>query len=114
MAKHKSKGFKLPKRIAGVKVPKHLRKSGGSLGSLLESPMARQILADALVAAAGALAANRGTRQAVSHAGSGAAETVRDAAGAIAGVVAEGMRHAITDGDRERQGRGRNREAPSH
>lgn len=113
MAKHKSKGFRLPKRIAGVKIPKQLRKSG-SLASVLESPMARQILADALIAAAGALATSRDARHAVGHAGSGAAETVRDAAGAIAGVVAEGMRHALTDGGDDRRGRNRSRETSSH
>jgi hypothetical protein len=53
MAKSKTK---VPKTIAGVKVPKALRKSGW-LDPLLADPQTREILADVLIAAAGAAAA---------------------------------------------------------
>ena len=53
MAK-KSKA-KLPKTIAGVTVPKAVRTSG-LLDELLNSQLGREILAEALVAAAGAVA----------------------------------------------------------
>jgi hypothetical protein len=46
----------LPKSIAGVKVPKAVRKSS-ALGTLFNSELGREILADALLAAAGAAAA---------------------------------------------------------
>ena len=106
MAK-KDKG-KLPKRIAGVKVPKALRK--GLASSLLDNPQARAILADMLMAAAGAAAAalvkNRPTGKEVADAGeaamdagAGVATATRDgvqgAAGAVTEAVAEGARHIL-------------------
>jgi hypothetical protein len=45
----------LPKKVAGIKVPKSLRKSR-LLRSLLASPLGRKVAADALVAGAGAAA----------------------------------------------------------
>ena len=58
MAKAKSKDKKsgVPKKLAGVKVPKAVRESK-SLSTLLTSNLGREILADALIAAAGAAAA---------------------------------------------------------
>ncbi|MBQ0821206.1 hypothetical protein KBI52_13425 [Microvirga sp. HBU67558] len=98
MAKSKTK---VPKRIAGVKVPKGLRKSGW-LDPLLADPQTREILADVLIAAAGAAAAalvkeRPSMRQvgdaggaalgAGAEAGSAARELVREAASATAGVI---------------------------
>ena len=90
---------KLPKQVAGVKVPKRLRKSGKSFAGLFKSPLGREILADALVAAAGAAAA------ALVRNRPSAAE-VKDA-----GVVAEAARQVLPtsltgdsrDGDRDRR-----------
>jgi hypothetical protein len=53
MAKKKAP---LPKKIAGVKVPKMVRKSR-MLRAMLRNPMGRDLLANALVAGAGAAAA---------------------------------------------------------
>ena len=50
-----AKKGKLPKRIAGVKIPKKLRKRGGELAVLAQNPMVRNVLAD--LVAAGLLAA---------------------------------------------------------
>ena len=50
-----AKAGKLPKRIAGVKMPKALRKRGGALYRLANQPMVRNVLADMI--AAGLLAA---------------------------------------------------------
>ena len=50
-----AKKGKLPKRIAGVKIPKKLRKRGGPLYALMENPMVRNVVADLL--AVGLLAA---------------------------------------------------------
>jgi hypothetical protein len=107
--KDKSKGKgKVPKTIAGVKVPKALRK--GLVGSMLDNPRTREILADMLLAAAGAAAAalvkHRPSGQqiadageAVADAGAGAATATRDAvqgaAGAVGEVVAEAARQIL-------------------
>lgn len=99
MAK-KDKG-KVPKKIAGVKVPKALRK--GPASSLLESPVAREILADVLVAAATAAAAalvkNRSTKRQVAKAGEAAVDAGVDAATATREVV-QSAAGAVTDAAR--------------
>ena len=98
MAKSKAK---TPKTIAGMKVPKALRKSGW-LAPLLADPQTREILADVLIAAAGAAAAalvkERPSLQQVADTGAAVAETgvnvgiaardlVQDAAHAAADVI---------------------------
>jgi replicative DNA helicase len=98
----KSKG-KTPKTVAGVKVPKALRKSGW-LDPLLADPQTREILADVLIAAAGAAAAalvkerpslrqvaDTGTAvaEAGAEAGTAARALVQDTARAAAGVISE-------------------------
>jgi hypothetical protein len=112
-AKAKSGGTKkarkaegsLPKKVAGVKVPKAVRKSG-SLASLFNSELGREILADALIAAAGAAAAAltrtrtaKDAGKALADKGSQAASTGADltgtAAGAVASVVGEAARTII-------------------
>ena len=99
---------KASKTVAGVKLPKTLRKS--ALGTLLTSQLGREVLADALIAAAGAAAAalvkNRPTAAQVSGAGKAAAaagadaatatrDAVQDAAGMVAGIVTEAARHIL-------------------
>jgi len=93
----------VPKKVAGVKVPKQLRKSSDSLSSLITSPLARELVADALIAIAGALAGTKKGRAtvakagagvstagaAVMDAGAGAASAVGDAASTATGAVAE-------------------------
>lgn len=56
----KNKAGKLPKRIAGVKVPKELRDAGGMLAKLARDPTAREVALTALTAA---LAARKDTRK---------------------------------------------------
>jgi hypothetical protein len=121
MAKAKAKSKKntgLPKTVAGVKVPKAVRQSR-SLGTLINSPLGREILADALIAAAAAAAAaltrTRPAKiagQAVADAGSEAASTGKDAvqtaAGAVAGVVTDAARSflpsSLIGGDTDERG----------
>jgi hypothetical protein len=92
------------KKASGTKLSKSVKKSG--LMDLFNSNLGREILADALIAAAGAAAAaltrtrtaqKAGT--AVADASSQAAETTKDtmqtAAGAVAGVVTEAARHFL-------------------
>lgn len=99
MAKKKKK-FAIPKTISGMKVPKRIRKSS-LVRNLLSNPMGRQIMADALVAGAGAAATIliaerkeathgaeaglRKTRRGLSMVG----EAMEGAVGAMFGVVSE-------------------------
>jgi hypothetical protein len=53
----KKKNAKLPKKIAGVKIPKKLRKSGGKLLTVANTPAGRELIAAGLVAAGTAIAA---------------------------------------------------------
>ena len=95
----------LPKKVAGVKVPKAVRKSG-TLATLFNSELGREILADALIAAAGAAAAAltrtrtaKETGKALADKGSQAAAAGADlsgtAAGAVASVVTDAARTLI-------------------
>ncbi len=56
-----NKQKKIPKKIAGVKVPKELRKAGDKLAKLAEDPVVREI---ALGAVAAGLAARKDARKA--------------------------------------------------
>jgi hypothetical protein len=97
----KSTKAKLPKTVAGLKVPKALRKSG-VLETLVGSHAGRQILADALVAAAAAAAAalvkDRSGPQPAG--GKSRSKTVMSdathAAGAIAGFVTDAAQNLIS------------------
>ncbi len=93
----------IPKKVAGIKLPKKLRKSK-VLHGLLASAAGREILASALTAGAGAAAAallSGGLRR------DGAAKkggpvglvsgALHDGAGAIMQVVANAARSVLTD-----------------
>jgi len=86
-----AKNGKLPKRIAGVKIPKKLRKSGAPLYALLQNPLVADLIAVGLIAAADALTKT----QAAKAAGKAAKEGAKDAAdatgsgaGNVAGILA--------------------------
>ena len=55
MAKKSKSAGVLPKRIAGVKVPKVLRKSSSNMLSMAQTPIIRDVIASSLVAAAAAI-----------------------------------------------------------
>ena len=91
---------KVPKTVGGLKIPKSLRKSG-AITMFLNNDLGRNILADVLIAAAGAAAAalvqHRPTGAQVAHAGeaaldtgqravSGTADAVQTAAGTLGSV----------------------------
>lgn len=97
---------KVPRSVAGVKVPKGWRKLG-TVTSFLNNPIARAVLAEALVAAAGAaataLARNRPSGAQVAQAG----EAVADAGGQavsttsdIAKSAADGLSGLVSDAAR--------------
>jgi hypothetical protein len=80
MAKKKAKKAdtdKLPKKIAGVKVPKEVRKAGDQLAKLVQEPLAREI---ALAALAAGLAARKDVHKTAKQ----AALQAGDAAGDVA------------------------------
>lgn len=103
MAKDKKSGSKAKKstgKSTGTKLVKSAKKSG--LMDLVNSELGREILADALIAAAGAAAAaltkTRAAKRAgaaVADAGSQTADLTQTAAGAVAGVVTEAARHFL-------------------
>jgi hypothetical protein len=112
---------KLPKTVAGVTVPKRLRKPGKSLAGLFKSPLGREILAEALVGAAAAAAVTlrrnrpsagevKGAGVAMAGAGASAAVGAKDVAqSAVGSVVAEAARQvlpsSLTGEDRDRDRR---------
>jgi hypothetical protein len=128
MAKGKSK---LPKTLLGVRVPKQLRRSG-AVASILASPLAREILADVLVAAAGAAATaltrNRKGGADISQTGGGAAEAggevggkakdpLQSAGGTLGTVLSEVATTLLPSEKKGKHGKGRKRDkdgAPLH
>lgn len=84
MAK-KSKKLKIPKKIAGVKVPKELRKAGKQLVKLAEEPRARDV---ALAALAAGLAARKDSRKAAKQAAVEAGDGAANAAGWVTAALA--------------------------
>jgi hypothetical protein len=111
MAKKKNKN-KIPKRIAGIKVPKVLRKSSGPLVGLLATPHGREAAAAALSAIAAALVGTPAGRRMAGDAGgaavgagsalAGGLETVGQAAGAALRQAAQSILPAavVDDGSR--------------
>lgn len=100
-----AKNGKLPKRIAGVKIPKKLRKNGGAVYALVNQPMVRNVLADVIAAgllvAADKIAKQPPAKKAgrkAKHAAADAAEATADAATAgavnVASVLAFAAREA--------------------
>lgn len=120
MAKKKSA---LPKKIAGIKIPKGVRKSR-MLRAMLNNPMGRDLLANALVAGAGAAAAVLiEKREDVAEAGKQAAKTgkkgakksyravavagraLESAVSAMMGVISDAAQSFVSDG-KKRKGNG--------
>lgn len=106
MAKDKKSTAKSKKgsgKSSKTKLEKSVKKSG--FMDLINSELGREILADALIAAAGAAAAaltrTRTARKAgaaAANAGAQGADLTQTAAGAVAGVVTEAARHFLPAG----------------
>lgn len=77
--KGKKDGLKIPKRIAGVKVSKAVRKAGKSALKLAETPAVSETVAAALLAAAAALRDPPATKRAAAAAAGTAGEAGQDA-----------------------------------
>jgi hypothetical protein len=90
MAKKKA----IPKKIAGFKVPKAVRQSK-LLRNLLANPVGRQILADALIAGAGAAATTLvRDRGQVADAAAGAADATARGGRRVVGLLGEAIESA--------------------
>jgi ABC-type arginine transport system permease subunit len=86
-----AKNGKLPKRIAGVKIPKKLRKSGAPLYALLQNRLVADLVAVGLVAAADALAKTQTAKaaaKAAKHGAKDAAEATGSGATSVASILA--------------------------
>jgi hypothetical protein len=81
---------KLPKRIAGVKIPKRLRRSGGRVYGLMQNPMIRNVVADLVAAGLVAAADAISRKPAVKKAGKAARNATEDSAEAAAGAAQAG------------------------
>jgi hypothetical protein len=97
-----AKKNRIPKKIAGIKIPKVLRKNS-LIKSLLGSPAGRQVIANALQAAAGAAAAalvasrsagGQKAGAAIAHAGEDGAELARRALKSAAGALTDALSNA--------------------
>ena len=71
---------RLPKRIAGVKIPKKLRKRGGNFYAVLKNPLVADLVAVALVAAADRIARQPKVKAARKKAKAAAADTAQASA----------------------------------
>lgn len=88
---------KLPKRIAGVKIPKKLRKRGGKFYAVLSSPVVANIIAVGLIAAADALSKQKPVKKAGKKAKHAAADAT-EAAGSGASNVIDFIAFAAREG----------------
>ncbi len=104
-----AKKIKLPKKVAGYRVPKSVRKST-LLRALLNNPMGRDVLANALTAGAGAAAAvlvenrediakagKKGAKKGV-QAAALAGEAAQSAVNAMIGVVRDAAHTFLPEG----------------
>jgi hypothetical protein len=114
MAKSK---LRIPRSIAGIKVPRRVRKSR-TVKALLASPVGREVVAAALTAAvgaAGAALASRVSPRQPDRSTAGSAETIRSASATLASLLAGLVTPGVSGtGDREgpAQRQGRDRDDP--
>lgn len=104
----KAKAPKLPKRIAGIKVPKELREPGGQLLQAMNNRLLVDAAAAALAAAAKRLAEPR--RAAPEPSREAPRDQPTDLAAILSSLAVEGMRRF---GESNRAGPGRDEQAPA-
>jgi hypothetical protein len=93
----KLKGAKLPKEVAGVKVPKKLRKAGSAAMDLAQQPIVGEFVAAALTAAAASLMKDSKAGRAVRREASDAtSETIREAS-----AIGAAVKKVLLDAARE-------------
>lgn len=118
---------RIPKKIVGFRIPKTIRKNA-VLKALLASPTGRKILGNALIAGATAAAAvltatrsdeiadaGKGAAKRGKKAGNIAARAMKDAAGAMVGVIGDAASSILPDEPVRRPRRvSRERRASTH
>ncbi|MBV9930374.1 MAG: hypothetical protein JO013_05470 [Alphaproteobacteria bacterium] len=92
----RAKGDKGAKEIAGVKVPKGLRKAGKAARKLAEQPVVSEAVAAALLAAAAALRDPPATKKGAKAAGDAAGEAAAGA-GKQASVLGDALKSIAID-----------------
>lgn len=96
MAKEKKqKTEKLPKKIAGVKVPKELRKAGKTARELAQSPIVGEAVSAALLAAAASL-----TNSKVRGAAKAGAADLASGTAQEAGAIGQAVKQVLIDAAR--------------
>jgi hypothetical protein len=110
MAKDKKKAKPIPKQVAGVKVPKKLRKLGNNAAKIVKDPLLSEAAAGALLAAAAALQegpkVKRAAGEAAGAAGDAAGEAKREAGrlGAALKALALDLARRTLDNLEEKKG----------
>jgi hypothetical protein len=96
-----AKTKKLPKRIAGVKIPKKIRKRGAAIYELANQPIVRNVVSNmiavGLLAAADAMAKSKPAKKAgkkAKHAAADAEQAAGDSAINVGNVLAFAAREA--------------------
>ena len=79
--------LKLPKRLAGMKIPKAVRRSGKRFLKHLNRAGGLELVAEALIATGTALMANRKARHAVAEAGQGVGHGLKEGGAALADTL---------------------------
>ncbi len=93
----KLKGAKIPKEVAGVKIPKGLRKAGKAASEFAQQPAVGEFVAAALTAAAASLVAQSKAGKAVRRETADAAsEGVKEAS-----AIGAAVKRALLDAARE-------------
>lgn len=109
MAKRKTGKHKLPKRVAGVKLPRDVRKAGGALIAWAISADGRKLLAPAVMGLIAVLQGTKTGRKMTAEAASGTADAVSSGAtvtGRVVSALTEAagdvVKHAVgLDGDKD-------------
>lgn len=105
------KGNPIPKEIAGIKVPKELRKAGRKAVELVQDPVVSEVVAAALLSAAAALRAGTGDKGQAAPAAKAAQVAKREASAvgdAVKQIAADFARRTIEGvGERQRARRSR-------
>lgn len=100
----KADGPRLPKRIAGIKVPKELREPGGKLLEAVRHPLVMDVAAAALMAAAAGL--RKGGSGGGSGAGAPRPKPGADIGALLAATALEGVRQLGDAAARQNKGNG--------
>lgn len=92
----KNKGKKLPKKVAGVKIPKGLRKAGEAAKDLAQQPVISELVAAALTAAAASLSETKTAKAARRETADAASDTMKEVS-----AIGSAVKRVLLDAARE-------------